>query len=103
MTEQSAIRDDLPHHRFVLAVDGAAAQLVYATEPGRLILVHTEVPDALSGRGIGGALVRSAVERAAAQGLTVVPWCPFARRWLREHPDTAAAVSIDWATPPPQP
>lgn len=103
MTAQPAIRDDRPNHRFVLDADGATAQLVYAVEPGRLVLVHTEVPDALGGRGIGGALVRTAVERAATQGLTVVPCCPFARRWLHEHPDIAAAVGIDWETPPSQP
>ena len=36
-----------------------------------------------------------------ADELTVVPWCPFARRWLQEHPDEAAAVTIDWDTPRP--
>jgi len=28
-------------------------------------------------------------------GLTIVPTCPFARAWLRRHPDEAARVSID--------
>jgi hypothetical protein len=31
----------------------------------------------------------------------VVPWCPFADRWLRDHPDEAAGVVIDWEAPPP--
>lgn len=93
VTEQPTIRVDRPGHRFMLDADSAMAQLVYATEPGRLVLVHTEVPEALGGRGIGGALVRAAVVRAAAERLTVVPWCPFARQWLQDHPDVAAAVS----------
>ncbi len=66
-----------------------------------MLLVHTEVPEAWGGRGIGGRLVRAALARAKANGLTVVPWCPFARRWLQEHPDEAAAVTIDWETPRP--
>ena len=40
--------------RFVIEQDGAVPDLVYRTEPGRLILVHTEVPDALGGRDVGG-------------------------------------------------
>lgn len=65
----------------------------------RLILEHTEVPESLGGRGIGGTLVRAALERAANEGLTVVPWCPFARKWLRDHADELTA-SIDWQTKP---
>lgn len=103
MTAQPAIRDDRPNHRFVLDADGATAQLVYAVEPGRLVLVHTEVPDALSGRGLGGELVRAALRRAAAEDLTVVPWCPFARRWLRAHADAVGGVNVDWTSAPPQP
>lgn len=100
MIHPTAVRDDQPRHRFTVDEDGETAQLVYDIEPGRLILVHTEVPDALGGRGIGGALVRSALDRARAEGLTVLPWCPFARRWLRAHPDAAEGVTIDWSTRP---
>jgi predicted GNAT family acetyltransferase len=97
MTE---IRDDAERHRYVLDVDGTEAELVYRAEPGRLVLVHTEVPESLGGQGIGGRLVRTAVARAAAEGLTVVPWCPFARRWLKEHADVAETVTIDWRSAP---
>ncbi|MDQ1439166.1 MAG: uncharacterized protein QOK43_2795 [Acidimicrobiaceae bacterium] len=95
------VRNDPEELRFVVEVDGALAELVYELQPSRLVLVHTEVPDALAGRGIGGRLVRAAVERSAAEHLTVVPWCPFARRWLAEHPDVASTLTIDWGTPPP--
>jgi predicted GNAT family acetyltransferase len=81
-------------------VDGAEPHLRYRREADRLVLEHTEVPEALGGRGIAGALVRFAVGTAARDGLTVAPWCPYARRWLREHPDVAATVTIDWTAPP---
>ena len=86
--------DDAAHDRFVLTQDGALAELVYCRDGDRLILLHTEVPERLRGRGIGGRLVRAAVEWAAADGLTVVPSCPYARRWLRDHPDAAATVGV---------
>jgi hypothetical protein len=40
------------------------------------------------------------VEQAAAGGLAVAPWCPFARRFLRRNPDVAASVRVDWSPPP---
>ena len=94
------VRDEQARGRFVVEQDGAVAELVYEEQPGRLVLVHTGVPEALGGRGIGGALVRAATARAHGEGRTVAPWCPFARRWLRRHPDVAATVTIDWSPPP---
>jgi uncharacterized protein len=76
--------------------DGELAKLLYRTRAGRLILVHTEVPVALGGRGLGGELVRAAISKAAADGMTIVPLCPFARSWLERHPDEAAKIPIDW-------
>jgi hypothetical protein len=93
------VRDEPRNHRFVAVEDGALAQLVYAVRPGIFEIVHTEVPDALGGHGIGGRLVRAAVTRAAADGLTIVPSCSFARGWLEGHPDVAETVTIDWAAP----
>ena len=92
----SEVVDQPERSRLVVEQDGHTAELVYRVEPGRLVLVHTGVPEELGGHGIAGDLVRAAVARAAAEGRTVVPWCPYARRWLRAHPDEAAGVTIDW-------
>ena len=92
----SEVVDEPERSRLVVEQDGHTAELVYRVEPGRLVIVHTGVPEELGGHGIAGDLVRAAVARAADQGRTVVPWCPYARRWLRAHPDEAAGVTIDW-------
>ena len=91
------IVDDPTHHRFELTEEGHVAELVYEVGDGQLVLVHTGVPDELGGRGIGGRLVQAAVDRAAREGLTIVPHCPYARSWLEKHPTEAGAVTIDWA------
>ncbi len=98
---------DVPaESRFVLrragaeAAAGAEAELVYHLHGDRLVLIHTEVPDELAGHGIGGRLVEAAVGRARANQLTLVPWCPFARRWLRNHRDAVADLAIDWESAP---
>jgi predicted GNAT family acetyltransferase len=99
-TPSIAVDDDRAQHRLVVRRDGATAFLDYRLEPGRLILVHTEVPEQFEGQGVGSALVRHAVDRARAEGLTVAPWCPFARGWLRRHPEVAETVAIDWKSTP---
>ena len=100
MPADTEVRDDAAGGRFVLAEDGSAAELVYRREPGRLILVHTGVPESLGGRGISGRLVRAALDLAKSERLTIVPWCPFARQWLRSHPDAVDGIDIDWASTP---
>lgn len=75
--------------------EGHVAELDYHRRGDRLSILHTGVPAPLEGKGVGSALVRAAVELAAAEGLTVVPYCPFARRWLEAHPEVAASVPVD--------
>jgi predicted GNAT family acetyltransferase len=93
--------DLIPESRFVIRGTDGEAELVYSLEDDRLFLVHTEVPPAWSGQGVGARLVRAALRRARTEGLTIVPWCPYARRWLKEHPDEAGGVRIDYQIPPP--
>src|SRR5437879_301662 len=100
MSDTTGVVDEPEKGRFRYTEDGIDAQLAYRADGGQLILVHTEVPEALAGRGIAGRLLRAAVDRAKATGETVVPWCPYARKWLEDHPDVAATITIDWTDPP---
>jgi uncharacterized protein len=95
----STVTDNADEHRLEIHDGGELAELRYRTRAGRLILVHTEVPDALGGRGLGGELVRAAIDKAAHDGMTLVPLCPFARGWLERHPAEAATVPVDWGAP----
>ena len=55
--------------------------------PGLIIYTHTEVPDALEGRGIGSKLARTVLDYARAAHLAVVPSCPFIRAYIARHPE----------------
>lgn len=92
------IIDRQDQHRFVGTEEGLEAQLVYRVDGNTLALVHTEVPEALGGRGLGGELVQAAVDRAVTTGETLRPECSYARRWLQKHEDAAAKVTIEWPT-----
>ena len=96
VSDSAGIIDNTGVSRFELHADGWLAELVYRIRGDRLVLVHTEVPVELEGRGIGGRLVTAAVDRAAREGLTLVPLCPFARGWLERHPEAASRAVIDW-------
>lgn len=80
-------RDDPTQNRFELDVEGGTAFAYYRLEPGTIIFIHTEVPQALSGRGIGSRLIRAALEAARAQGRKVVAQCPFVSAYLGKHPE----------------
>ncbi|HEX8622704.1 MAG TPA: GNAT family N-acetyltransferase [Allosphingosinicella sp.] len=74
-------------HRYELEVDGQLAIAEYRLRPGRITFTHTQVPDALEGRGIGSRLVKAALDDARAQGLKVVPTCPFVKHYIDTHAD----------------
>jgi uncharacterized protein len=98
-TNDAVVSDNQAESRLEVHSDGELGELVYRENGNRLVLVHTEVPKALGGRGIAGKLVLAALDKAAASGMTVVPLCPYARSWLERHPDEAARVPIDWSGP----
>jgi uncharacterized protein len=96
MNDAGQITDNADASRLELRVEGHVAELWYRRRGNRFVIVHTDVPPELEGRGLGGTLVRAAIDHAVSEDLTVVPLCPFARRWLERHPDVAASATIDW-------
>ena len=90
------VRDNTDKHRFELDADGHIAFSEYEREGGVLTVMHTEVPAALNGRGIGSALVRGLLDIARAQGLKVVPRCPFVAGYIAKHPEYADLREVDF-------
>jgi predicted GNAT family acetyltransferase len=81
------VRNNIAAHRFELDTDGQMAVAYYTMAPGVITFTHTEVPQALSGRGVGSRLVQGALEQVRAQGLRVVPKCPFVSAFMGKHPE----------------
>jgi len=74
--------------RFEATVEGQLARADYQLDDGVMRMVHTDVPRALEGRGIAGALVQAALEHARAQDLCVEPVCPYVAGYMKRHPET---------------
>jgi predicted GNAT family acetyltransferase len=56
------------------------AEMTYSKAGDALIIIdHTEVSDALRGKGAGKQLVSAAVDHARNSNLKILPLCPFAK------------------------
>ncbi|HEX9039204.1 MAG TPA: GNAT family N-acetyltransferase [Ktedonobacterales bacterium] len=93
---QISVVDNTVESRYETRVDGDLAILTYDRDDDRIALLHTEVPPRLEGRGIAGALARFALEAARAQGLMVIPSCPYVAAYIRRHPDYLPLVEPRW-------
>lgn len=87
MPDARDIRNEEAVSRYVLEVDGRIAFLEYHRYADSIDLFHTWVPEDLRGRGLGGMLVKRALDDARAAGLRVIPTCPMVDAYIRRHPE----------------
>jgi len=78
--------------QFETCVEGHLALVKYELLGNTMILIHTEVPKELGGRGLGGEIVRFALDFAQSNGLGVIAKCPFARGYIDRHQEYARLV-----------
>jgi uncharacterized protein len=70
------------------------AEMTYSKAGDKLIIIdHTEVSDALRGKGAGKQLVTAAVEHARKNQLKILPLCPFAKSVFDKTPQFEDVLS----------
>ena len=80
------IRHNEEESQFETTVEGHTALAAYdLEEPNRIVFTHTIVPEALSGRGIGAAIVKHGLNHAREQKLIVVPQCSYVAAFIKRH------------------
>jgi predicted GNAT family acetyltransferase len=88
--------DDPDQSRYEIRADGELAGfLTYRLRDGELALLHTETDTRLRGQGVAGRLVQFALDSARERHLAVLPYCPFVRTWLAEHPEYTNLIPKD--------
>ena len=92
MTE---LTDNAARKRFEMVVEGVTAYVTYARHADRLTLVHTEVPKALGGRGVGSSLATAVLQEVRRRGLRVAVECEFLEAFIKRHSEFADLVVED--------
>jgi predicted GNAT family acetyltransferase/glutaredoxin len=90
---------DVPEEsRYELRTGGETVGLAAYRMRGenRIVFLHTEVDDALEGRGLGSTLAAAALDDARRRGLAIVPLCPFISRYIEGHPEYQDAVAAGY-------
>ena len=82
------VRDNVALSRFEMDAAGITAFITYTRDGDVLTLVHEEVPKEASGKGLGSALAKGALELIRARGEKLVPVCPFVAAYMLKHPET---------------
>lgn len=86
--------DNPAERRFEAHLDGKVAGCIDYSINGTVItLIHTIVPAEHEGKGIASRLVNFALEHARANGLLVIPRCPFVAAYLNRHPEYLDVVA----------
>lgn len=75
---------------FFKAIEGydEAGVMTYVwAGPGKIIIDHTEVNEAYSGKGIGKQLVLESVKYARENKIKILPLCPYAKSVFDKNAD----------------
>ena len=75
--------------RFELVLDGElAGYTAYQLSDTAITFTHTEILSQEREHGLGGRLVREALDQVRENtDYRVVAQCPFVAKWISEHPD----------------
>lgn len=87
------VRNNEAESRFEAVVEGHVSVVDYVRQGSALVLPHTFVPPVLRGRGIAEKLVRTALEYARAEKLTVVPACSYVALYIERHAEFKSLVA----------
>jgi predicted GNAT family acetyltransferase len=85
--------DNPEQAQYEIRADGELAGFVqYHLRNGVIAFLHTETDDRFRGQGLAGRLVQSTLDAVRERHLSVLPYCPYVRRWIAEHPAYADLV-----------
>ena len=93
MYENIPVVNNEADHSFEMIVEGQRAFIDYRKKGDVYLLVHTEVPDALQGEGIAGALVEKTFKYLGENHLKMIPYCVFIQAYLKKHPEWHSLIA----------
>ena len=88
---------DVPDRsRFEIRVGAEVAGFTeYRRHQDLIAFIHTLIDPRFEGQGLASQLVRTALSEARADGLAVLPFCPFVRSYIEGHTEYLDLVPED--------
>ena len=84
----NVVTDNPERERYEIHVDGELAGFAeYRGRKETRSFTHTEIDERFEGQGLGGILVKEALDHVRANGMQVIPICPFVKAYLGRHPE----------------
>ena len=74
-------------HNFEIVVEGHRAFIDYQKRGEVFLLVHTEVPQEIEGKGVAGALVEKTFKYLEENHFKMMPFCAYIQSYLKRYPD----------------
>jgi hypothetical protein len=90
---ESAFAQNTENKRFELHVENQIAFIDYIiTNENVVYLTHTEVPESLSGKGVGVSIVEKTLQFVKDNNYKLVPQCSFIVKYIVKHPEWKSIV-----------
>lgn len=82
--------------RVELLVDGEVASYAETHDrAGNRAITHTVTSDGFEGQGLAGELMKRVLDDIRADGLGLLPFCPYVQHFLEAHGEYADLVPAD--------
>lgn len=84
--------DNEDSKQYEFRIGDEVARIEYIKTKQKVFLTHTEVPASLTGKGVGSALIKAALEDIKQKDMVLVPLCPFVAAYIKRHPEWKTLV-----------
>ncbi|MEU4242256.1 NAD(+)/NADH kinase [Actinoplanes sp. NPDC026619] len=91
---EATVVDSFERQRYEIVLGGEIAGVLhYRRHGGNIELMHTEIEQTFSGRGLASRLASAALEDARVRATPVKATCPFVTGFLDRHPEYSDLLS----------
>ena len=74
-------------NQFELKIDGQTVIIAFKERSKKIWLIHTEVPEALQGKGAATAIIEKTLQYIEDNGYKLIPLCVLVAAYLKRHPE----------------
>lgn len=84
-TQKGTFKVNEAEKQFELKVDDKTAFIEYHKEDDKIVMTHTEAPEALRGEGVAKELVKHSLQHVKDNNMKVVPLCSYVADYIDKN------------------